>query len=147
MECRRVTQAAYRAAAITFLTDYAADAEVKMQIYPGRPLSVMPPTGFVDEIRETFLSFTESTFQGQPEVDVIVLFGLFDSKEAVDQKDAFVDGLLEWVYANPHEAGANTLCSVNSTQDLPAYVNDWVPPDKQRTFYGCRITLGGFRTN
>jgi hypothetical protein len=142
-----MSQAAYRAAAVTFLTDYAASAGVKMQIYPGRPRTINPPTGFVDAIRETYTAFTEHYFQRVPQVDVVVVFGLFDSKDAVEQKDAFVDGFVAWAYANPHESGANTLISVASTEDIPAFVNDWVQPSEQRTYYATSITLEGFGTN
>jgi hypothetical protein len=140
-------QAAYRAAAVAFLNDYAASASVKLQVYPGRPRTLNPPSGFVDAIRETYSSFTESHYQGTPQVDVVVVFGLFDSKDAVEQKDAFVDGFVAWAYANPHESGANTLIQVASTEDIPAFVNDWVPPPEQRTYFATSITLEGFETN
>ena len=48
-----------RAAVVSFLEDYAADDPTpgipnsKMQVYPGRPASINPPTGFVDSIRGT----------------------------------------------------------------------------------------------
>ena len=36
-------QASLRAAAVTLLTDYAADANVRLQVYPARPRSINPP--------------------------------------------------------------------------------------------------------
>ena len=134
-------QGLMRAAAVSFLTDYAADADVKMQIYPGRPASLNPPTGFVDAIRET-ISYTALN-QRVPSVDVIVVFGLFDSKEAVNQKDAFVDGLIDWSFDNVHEAHANTLVTITGTEDIPDFVPEWLPPATQRTYYATRITLEG----
>lgn len=142
-----MSRAAYRAAAVDFLTDYAADASVRLQVYPGRPRTVNPPTGFVDVIRGGLTPFADSLFQHEPQVDLIVLHGLYDSKDAVEQADAFVDGFLAWAATRYHQAGANTTIRVASYEDLPSYVNDWVPPDQQRAYFGTQITLEGFETN
>lgn len=142
-----MSQAAYRAAATQFLTDYAGFAGIKLQMYPGRPRTLYPPTGFVDLITEQFTAFTEHYFQRVPSVQVIVVHGLFDSMDAVNQKDAFVDGFVQWAYENPHAAGPNTLISVSETADIPDYVPEWVPPAEQKTYYATRITLEGFGTN
>jgi len=142
-----MTQSAYREAAVTFFDEYAAFAGVKLQTYPGRPRTLYPPTAFVDRLLETFTPFTEHYFQRVPIVEVILVHGLFDAKDAVDQKDTFVDGLLEWVSARPHAAGANTLIRISQTEDLPAWVPDWLPPNEQRTYYATQVTLEGFGTN
>ena len=42
-----------RAAAAAFLTDYATDAGMRMQVYPARPASLFTPSGFVDRITES----------------------------------------------------------------------------------------------
>lgn len=142
-----MSQAAYRSAAAEFLTEYAGFAGVTLQMYPARPRAIMPPTGFVDGIRETYTSFTERHFQRTPLVTVIVIFGLFDSKDAADQKDRFVDGFLEWAYERPHAAGPNTLIRVSEAGDIPDYVPEWLPPAEQRTYYAVEVTLEGFGTN
>jgi hypothetical protein len=142
-----MSQAEYRAAAVRFLTDYATDTDTKLQVYPGRPRTLYPPTAFVDGINEVFTSFTERHFQRVPQVTVIVLFGLFDSADAVQQKDEFVDGFVAWAYENPHEAGANTLIRVSETRDLPDYVPEWIAPQEQKTYYATEIVLEGFGTN
>jgi hypothetical protein len=144
-----MSQAAYRAAAVSFLTDYAASLTdpilaKKLQVYAGRPRSINPPTAFVDALRETIALAGISLMQRTISADVIVLFGLFDSADAAAQKDAFADGFIQWAATRYHEAGANTLIRVASTEDLPAYVNDWMPPDQQRSFYGLQITLEGY---
>jgi hypothetical protein len=136
-------QAAMRAAAVAFLTDYAASASVKMQVYPARPRSIAPPTGFVDLIREHIDYVGVTLRQRTPAADVIVVHGIFDSKEAADQKDAFVDGFLDWANTRYHQAGANTLIAVTDTEDLPNYVPEWMPPEKQLVYYATRITLEG----
>lgn len=142
-----MTQAAYRLAATEFLSDFAGYAGIKLQMYPARPRTLTPPTGFVDRIRESFTPFTERHFQRTPLVSVIVVHGLFDSMDAANQKDAFVDGFLEWVSERPHQAGGNTLIRVSETEDIPDWVPDWLPSEAQRTYYATEITLEGFGTN
>lgn len=142
-----MTQAAYRLAAATFLQDYALDAGIKLQMYPARPRTLYLPTGFVDRILESYTPFTERHFQRTPLVECIVLFGTFDNLDAANQKDEFVDGLLEWVTQFPHEAGGNTLIRISQCEDLPNYVPEWMPPPEQRTYYAVQITMEGFGTN
>lgn len=134
-------QSLMRAAAVAFLTDYKNDVGVKMQVYPGRPLSIAPPTGFVDLIRER-ISYTGLN-QRTPQADIIVIHAIFDPKEAADQKDAFIDGLIDWSLDRMHQANANTLCAIVETTDIPDYVPDWMPPAEQRTYYASRIVLEG----
>lgn len=135
-----------RAAAVTLLTDYAASANVKLQVYRARPASIQAPCAFVDNIREERVFTGPTLVQRTPTVEVIVLHGLFDSGEAVDQGDAFVDGFLAWVDARHSAAGADTLIGAVSTEDNPTYVPDWLPPERQRTYYGTQVDLEGFAT-
>ena|SRR6185369_2544183 len=141
-----MSQASYRAAAVQFLSDFATDTGNALQVYPGRPRTLFPPTAFVDGINETFTPFVGRIDQRTPIVRVIVLFGLFDSADAVQQKDDFVDGLLDWVQGLPHAAGANTLIRISETRDLPDFVPEWLPPEQQRTYYATEIDLEGFAT-
>ena len=134
-------QTLMRRAAVAFMQDYANDVGVKMQVYPGRPRSIAPPTGFVDLIRER-ISYTGLN-QRIPQADVIIIHGIFDSMEAVNQKDAYVDGFIDWSLDRIHQANANTLVAVVEVQDIPDYVPDWQPPAEQRTYYASRITLEG----
>lgn len=128
---------------MTLLTDYAASAALKMQVYPGRPRTISPPTGFVDTIRER-ITYTGPTLrQRVPTVELVVIHGIFDSKDAADQKDAFVDGFLDWVNTRYHQAGPNTLIGATETEDDPNYVPDWLPPEQQRVYYATRLTLEG----
>jgi hypothetical protein len=134
-------QADVRAAAVTLLTDYGTSASVKLQVYPGRPRTINPPAAFVDIIRET-ITYT-GLRRRVPSVDVVVIHGLFDSKDAADQKDAFVDGFLDWVHERYHAAGTNTMLGATETEDDPNYVPDWLPPEQQRVYYATRVTLEG----
>jgi hypothetical protein len=141
---RIAVQSSARAGAVTLLTGYAAAVNLKLQVYPARPRSVFPPTAFVDLMRETLSDFAGTIRQRVPVVEVVVIHGLFDSKEAADQRDEFVDGFLDWVADNFHAFGANTLVAGVSVDDEPNYIPDWVPPEQQRSYYATRIALEGF---
>jgi len=138
-------QTDYRAAAVGLMEDYAQSASVKLQTYPGRPMSVNAPCGFVDRMGATIDPIGPgANYQITPSCELIILHGPFDSKDAADQRDAFVDGFVQWVAARYHEAGSNSLIAVTRVEDEPTYVTDWMPPDRQRTYYGTRITLEGY---
>lgn len=138
---RYAMQTAMRAAAVDFMEDYGSSASIKLQVYPARPRSIYPPTAFVDAINET-ISYTGLN-QRSPTAEVVVIHGIFDSMEAANQRDAFVDGFIDWAMDHFHGAGANTGIVVTSTEDLPDYVPDWMPPPEQKTYYASRITLEG----
>jgi hypothetical protein len=138
-------QSLMRAAAVTLLEEYAADAMTQLQCHRARPMSIQPPYGpcaFVDSLSER-IEYTANLVQRQPTAEVIVLHGLFDSGEAADQRDAFVDGFLEWVIDRYHSAHANTTVAVTAIEDLPNYVPEWIAPEKQNTYYATRIELEG----
>ncbi len=82
--------------------------------------------------------------QRTPTADVLVVHGLFDSKDAADQRDAFIDGFLDWTLTRYHAAGANTLIAGVEVEDIPAFVPDWQPPAEQRTYYATRIAMEGY---
>jgi len=137
-------QADYRAACVQLLSDYKSDAQIDLQIYRARPASISPPTAFVDSMGETIAPIGRATYQRSPTAEIIVLHGEFDSGNAVDQRDAFVDGFVVWVRDRVHAAGSNSLIAVTSVDDEPTYVPDWLLPQYQRTYYGTRITLEGY---
>jgi hypothetical protein len=133
-----------REAAVTLLKEYAEDASVKLQTYRARPASVNAPCAFVDRVRESVNYLAAAPYQRNVTVEVVVLWGLFDSGDAVDQRDRFVDGFLQWQSTRFHQAGANTTIGVSGIEDDPGYVNDWMKPETQRTYYATRISLEGF---
>lgn len=143
-------QADFRAACVALLTEYAADqtghtgtANSKLQVYPARPRTIAPPTAFVDLIRET-IAYPGPTYrQRNPTAELVLVHGLFDSKEAADQKDAFVDGFADWCLTRYHQSGANTLIALTESEDIPNFVPDWIPPDQQRTYYATRLSMEG----
>lgn len=132
-----------RAAAVTLLEGYrTANSGSLRQIYPGRPLTIKPPSAFVDSIDEPTVSYTPAGTQRTPEVAIRLVKGYFDSEEAVTGQDDFVDGFIEYVVDNRHAAGPNTLFLVESVDDEPGWVPDWIP-DAVRPFYSTVVTLRG----
>lgn len=136
---------AMRAACVDLLKAYADSAGVKLQVYRARPASVLPPCAFVDRMSETMtypssVSWRQRTLRAE----VVVVHGLFDSGDAADQRDAFVDGFLDWVTDNVHAADPNTTVGLVGVEDDPGFVNDWMKPELQRTYYATRLVLEGF---
>lgn len=130
-----------RAAAVTLLRGYAASADTRLQVYPGRPRSLHPPTGFVDRISERVAYFGPTNRQRVPVVQVILLHSTFDFEDTVNQRDALVDGFLDYVNANVHAMDPNTTIGVTQTEDDPSYVPEWITDSG--TYYATLVTLEG----
>jgi hypothetical protein len=133
---------AMRSASVALLEGYAASVNVAMQVYPARPRSIYPPTGFVDAINEPTITYT-GLRQRHPQAELVIVHDIFDSKEAAQQADDFVDGFIDWVTDNASAAGAATLIEVRATEDDPEFVPEWMPPEQQKQYYATRITLEG----
>ena len=89
------------------------------------------------------IAYTLQLYQRVPIVEVVVVHAIFDGGEAADQRDAFVDGFIAYCATRYHAAGANTMLGLVGVDDLPAFVPDWLPPEKQKTYYATRFTLEG----
>ena len=143
MPVRLSFQTALRAAAVDLLRDFRDATGTKLQVYPGRPRSIHPPTAFVDRMSESLTLFGPTDQQRRPQAEIVVIHGLFDTADTAEQKDRFVDDFIEWVLSRYHAASDNTLVAVTETADDPNFVPDWLPPEEQRTYYATRITLEG----
>src|SRR5689334_19620537 len=144
MPTRIAVQAQARAGAVQLLRDYAAEANIRLQVYPARPRSINPPTAFVDVMRETLTDTTGRNRERRPVVEVLCVWGTFDSADTASQRDDFVDGFLDWVADNPYAFGANTLQEAVTVEDDPVFIPDWVAPENQKAYYATRISLEGF---
>jgi hypothetical protein len=136
-------QAAMRAAAVSTLTAYAADVGIELQVYPGRPRTLRPPAAFVDGLVEPQIVYTAGLRQRTVQAEIVVVHGLFDSAEIAAQKDAFVDGFVDWITDHRHEAGSATLATITSAVDVPNYVPDWMAEDEQVAYYATRLVFEG----
>lgn len=141
------TDAEYRAAAVSLMDDCATDAGVKLQTYRGRPASLHPPTGFVDSMRTDLVPFpaTSTLYQHNRRIDLLMVWGLFDSGEAVDQRDAWMTAFHNWARVLPHAVNGSSLLGPVSYADEPTFVPDWL--ERQDAYFATRITLEGFATD
>ena len=140
-------QATYRAAVMDLLQDCADNANVQIQLYRGRPKSIYPPTGFIDSMHDELDNPVGALFQHHPRIVVVLVWGLYDSGAAVDQRDAFVDAFHDWVRSNYHAAGSASLIAPTSLDDEPTFVPDWLPEEQQIPHFATRIELEGFVTD
>lgn len=132
-----------RAACVSLLTSHASAASINLQVYPARPMTLKPPTAFVDRIDET-INYTAGLRQRHPVAQVVAVWGQFDSKDAADQRDAFVDAWLDVVTDDPEAADANTQVDLNNVSDIPVYNPDWGPEAQQQTsYYATRFFVEG----
>jgi len=138
---RTAMQTSLRAAAIELLEDFAADAGINLQTYPGRPKSIYPPCAFVNTVNDS-LQYSGLRVRVTT-AEIIVIHGLFDTGDTTAQKDAFMDAFLDWVTDNPHVTNADAIGLVTATDDDPNFIPDWMPPEEQRSYYATRIILEG----
>lgn len=136
-------QTRMRAACVALLNSYKSSAVPNLEVYPGRPQTIVPPHGFVDRIDET-INYTAGLRQRHPVAQIVVIWGPFDSKNAAEQRDALVDGFLDTVTDNAAQANTATLIELNSIVDEPTFLPDW-GSDTQRntTYYATRFFVEG----
>ena len=134
-----------RAAAVSLLEGYKAASGIRLQVYPGRPATISPPTGFVDAVNEASITYTQGPIIRSPIADIILIQGLFDSKDATEQQDALVDGFMAYVRANYSQAGAGSLVTISSVSDIPNFTPDWILDAP--IYYATRLTLEGLKSS
>jgi hypothetical protein len=134
-----------RAAAVQTLTDFAQDANLTLQVYPGRPLTLNPPAAFVERIRETITGTVPwgAIRERHVFVDIRIVWGRMDSADAVAQRDFFVDNFVDWVWDRPHSADGQTIIEPREVDDDPNFVAEWMPPERQRDLFASTVTLEG----
>ena len=132
-----------RAAAVQLLTDFRQEFDIKLQVYPARPRTILPPCAFVDKLREVigFDGLRQRTVQ----VDIVIVWGVFDSAEAADQRDAFVDNFVDWTSDRYHAAGGSTVIEPRTIEDDPTFVAEWLPPERLEVWFASTFTLEGFQ--
>jgi uncharacterized Fe-S center protein len=135
-------QTVVRQASIDLLIEFRQEFDIRLQVYPARPLTINPPCSFVDRMREA-IAF-DGMRQRTVQADIIIVWGLFDSAEAAVQRDDFVDNFVDWVTDRYHAAGATTVIEPRSIEDDPTFIPEWLPPDRQKTYFATRFTLEGF---
>jgi hypothetical protein len=128
------------------LQAFKTDSGLRLQIYPGRPRTLVPPSIWQDRRSDTinFRGVRDVNFMGHVlRTELVALHGLFDSAEAINQRDAFVDAFASYIRANRDTglAGPNSVLLSMVLDDVPNYVPDWVPERDQLTYFATLITL------
>ena len=139
-------QSEVREGVVATLTEFKQDRDIRAQVYGARPRSINPPTWFVDRVRET-INFVGHIRQRTVQVDVVMIWGLYDSLEAARQRDDTVDAFTAWVSDRPHLVAANTGLEPRTIEDDPNYVPDWIVPgrdDRLPMYFATTVTLEGF---
>lgn len=140
---RKPMAANMRAAAVAMLEAYRESAGIKLNVYPGRPRSITPPHAFVDSIPERVGYFGQLR-QRVPTAQVVVIHSVFDAADAAAQRDAFVDGFLNWATdEGAHAAGGNSTLGIVEVSDDPNWIADWLPPDRQFQYYATTFSIEG----
>lgn len=133
---------------MALLTAYVASAGITMQLYRAKPRQAKPPTGYIEGIEESLTEYTLTTRQRTTRARVRLLWrDDVDAGAAVDQRDAFVDGFLDWVADNYHAFGDNTLASAVSVSDDPDFAFEDSAHDGREafaTYFSTVLTLEGF---
>jgi len=133
-----------RAAVERLLRGYATGTVLHLSAFRARPTSLHLPHAFIDRMRETVTYVGPTNMQRRVLVDIVILHGLFDSGDAVDQRDRFVDGFLAYLAEHFDEIEPNTVISGVSVTDVPVYRPDWFPDDRQETYFATVVTLEGY---
>jgi len=126
---------------LDLLAELADGIGIKLSIYPARPATISPPHAFIDRASERFDHDTIDFAARHPRLVVKICWGLFDSKDAVLQRDRFVDELFDWFRDNPHAFHPNSLQAPITVTDDPSFVAQW-----SRTsgpFYATEIVVEG----
>jgi len=140
-------RAAVRSAAIDLLNGYKdANPGSLLQTYHARPATISPPSAFVDAIDEPAITWTNAGAQRAPLARIRIVRGTFSSGDVAEANDAVVDGFIDYVRANFHAAGPNTIVVVTAAEDEDGWIPEWIePPSGQaaRAYYSTLVTLSG----
>lgn len=133
-----------RTAALTLLDGFkTANPGELAQTFRARPANLQPPSAFVDGIDEREILYTPAGTQRTPDVRIRIVRGTFNSGDVVDANDDLVDDFIDYVIANRHAAGPNTLALISAVEDDDGWVPEWMPPDRQLPYYSTIVTLSG----
>lgn len=133
-----------RAGTVTMVRAYADANSLDIgQLYRARPKGAPSlPSVYVDGITESTDSFTRTESQRSVLVRLRCVWGKYDSGDAVDQRDRFVDGFYGYVMDSGQDAfGANAVIYWRAVSDTPDWTPEWL--DQSEPYYMTEITLEG----
>jgi len=133
-----------RAGTIELVNGYRTSASLDLgQVYRARPKLLKLPSWYVDRITEGTESFTREESQRTVTVALRMVWGKYDSGDAVDQRDRHVDGFYGWVMDHPDAFGANAVIYWRTVADNPDWTPDW-DAGTDGPLFMTEITLEGF---
>jgi hypothetical protein len=140
---RLALQTAARAGTVTLVNGYRTAASLDLgQLYRARPAEIKAPSVWVDALVEDADAFTREESQRVVRVTLRVVWRKYDTGQAVDQRDRFVDGFYAHVMDNYHAFGGNAECNWVGVRDDPDWTPDWIPEDTG-SYFLTEITLEG----
>jgi hypothetical protein len=140
---RLALQTAARAGTVALVHGYRTAASLEMgQLYRARPKQLKAPAVWIDSIIENTDAFTVEESQRVVRVTLRVAWRKYDTGDAVDQRDRFVDGFYGYVMDNYHAFGANAECNWIAVSDDPDWTPEWIPENPESMFL-TEITLEG----
>lgn len=140
---RIALQTAVRAGAVKLADDYRTAASLKLgQVYRARPAQIKTPSVFIDSVSEDADSFLTTEYQRTVRVGIRVVWGVYDSGQSVDQRDAFVDGFYAHVADTPRAFDGNADCVWIGTNDDEQWSPSWIPEDTS-PYFSTLVTLEG----
>jgi len=132
-----------RAGTVKLVDDYRTAASLDLgQLYRARPKQIKAPSIWIDSIVENTDAFTVEESQRLVRVTLRNVWRKYDTGDAVDQRDRYVDGFYGHVTDNYHAFGPNTLVSWIGVTDDPDWTPDWIPGDTE-SYFLTEITLEG----
>lgn len=138
-----VASATLTSSIMSALDAYRDSAGIRLTTYPGRPVTITPPHAWIDERHDQITSIVAgSAMDHTATVHVVVVHGTFDSKEAVDQRDAWVDGFNSYLRDSLRGrglAGGNSVLESWSVDDTPDYTPSWT--ETARAYYATVYRL------
>jgi hypothetical protein len=141
---RLALQTGARAGTVTLVEAYRTTTGLSLgQLYRGRPTQIKAPSVWIDSIVENTDAFTVEESQRVVRVTLRIVWRVYDTGDAVDQRDRFVDGFYDHVQTSGYHAfGANSECNWIGVTDDPAWTPDWIVGDTE-SYFLTEITLEG----
>lgn len=140
-----VASASLTSQLVAALEGYRTAVGIRLNVYPGRPATIRPPHAWIDARHDVINSIVAgSAMDHVANVELIVVHGLFDSRDAITQRDAWVDGFntyLRNALRGEGLAGGNSVLERWRVDDIPNYTPDWVPERDRTTYYATLYRL------
>jgi hypothetical protein len=133
-----------RAGTVALVEAYRQSASLTLgQLYRARPAgSPKVPSIYIDRITEGADSFSAEESQRVVVVALRCVWGVYNTGDAVDQRDRFVDGLYGYLMDSGKDAfGANAVIYWRTVTDNPDWTPEWLP--ESDPYYMTEITLEG----